>query len=89
MDLHVEVLQQRVEPAALGGATASVSNGLVTNESRLRKKIPMPISTAITTGISSRLRFRLVRTTIAVKPVKIHAHSSREPAWLPHRAVIL
>ena len=24
-----------------------------------------------------------------MKPLKIHAHSSSEPAWLPHSAVIL
>ena len=54
-----------------------------------RKKTPIPIRTAITTGISWRLRARLVRTTTAETAVRIHAHRSSDPAWLPHSAVIL
>ena len=72
-----------LSPWPSAGVTASVSNGLVTNESRPRKKIPMPISTAMTTGISSRLRLRLMRTQIAVKPVKIQPTAAGSPPGSP------
>ena len=49
----------------------------------------MPIRTAITMGMSSRLRVRFTHTTSDAKPVRIHAHSSSDPAWLPHSAVSL
>ncbi len=78
-----------MRPRPSAGTVASVSNGLVTKVSSPRKKTPIPISTAITTGMSWRLRARLVHTTIAETPVRIHAHRSSEPAWLPHSAVIL
>ncbi len=78
-----------MSPRPSAGAWASVSNGLVTNDSRLRKKIPMPIITAITMGMSSRLRWRFTHTTSEAKPLRIQAHSSSDPAWLPQRAVSL
>ncbi len=49
----------------------------------------MPIITAITMGMSSRLRWRFTHTTSDENALRIHAHSSSDPAWLPHSAVSL
>ena len=72
----------RPRPAVATGD--SVSNGLATKLMRPVKKTAIPISTATTTGISSRLRDRFVKTAIAANSDKIHVHSSSDPAWLAH-----
>ena len=59
------------------------------NERTLVKNTPTPMSTAITIGMSSRLRRRFVMTTSDDTSDRSHAHSSSDPAWLPHMAVTL
>ncbi len=59
------------------------------NDSTLVKNAATPMSTATTTGIRSRLRRRFVTTTSTAAIDSSHIHSSRDPAWLPHSAVIL
>ncbi len=66
-----------------------MANGLVTNDSTLVKNTAVPMSTATTTGMSWRLRRRLVTTTSTDTMDRIHIHRSSDPAWLPHSAVIL
>ena len=53
------------------------------------KNAPSPARTATTTGMSSRLRRRLVRIAMHENPASSHAQNIREPGWLAHTAVTL
>ena len=78
-----------LRPRPSAGTGETVANGLVTNDSTLVKNAATPISTATTTGISSRFLRRFVTTTSTATIDSSHIHSSSDPAWLPHSAVIL
>ncbi|MCB0873896.1 MAG: hypothetical protein KDC36_11005 [Thermoleophilia bacterium] len=53
------------------------------------KNATMAIMTAVAAGISSRSRRRLARMAMAEKTVMSQAQRSNDPAWDPHRALIL
>jgi hypothetical protein len=74
----------RSRPSVAG--TANVSNGGVMNTTIRRKKVAIPISTAVTYGISSRLRWRFCSSTMAVIEVRITSQNSSEPFCPPHSA---
>jgi hypothetical protein len=53
------------------------------------KNSAIPASTAVAQGTTSRWRFRVIRSTALAAIDSTQAHSSSEPAWLPHIAVSL
>jgi hypothetical protein len=81
-----------IRPAPSAGAGSSRANGFASapaNSISPQKKAPNPISTAVAHGTTSRSRFRVAYRTAEEASDRTHAHSSSEPPWLDHIAVIL
>ena len=75
-------------PNPLAGVPPAVeANGGDTNAAIAEKNTMIPPSTAVTHGISSRLRCRLVSMTTVAAPPSTVSHSSREPGWLAQNAL--
>ena len=78
-----------VSPAPSAGAGDSSEKGGAANSIRPMKNEPIPISTAVAHGTSSRWRRRVRYSTALAARDRTHAQSSSEPSWLDHIAVSL
>ncbi len=83
-----------LRPLPSGGLTmrpsfASSLNGLATKLLSVRKKTSMVVRMAITHGIMSRCRRRLVKATTAVYELSSHIQNSSEPSCPLHQAANL